>query len=161
MLDTKPQRHLKIPPNRRKSRSHADRAPMEEFGDQDASDLTEIIMDEMTVRIKQQPFDPPFVVQLDSNDVASRIHRLDDNSVVAKIDGVGTYRIDITDVGFWFVERKAKRYEPDEGVPQGIRGGILERMLTAVATSVGWHCGTVADEFREIRDFLSPRSQRL
>lgn len=130
---------------------------MEEFGDQYASDSTGITMDEMTVRIKQQPFDPPFVVQVDNKDVASRIHRLDDNSVVAKIDGLGTYRIDITDVGFWFVERKAKRYESDKGIPQGIRGSIPKRMLTAVAASLGWHCATVADEFREIRDFLFPR----
>ena len=113
---------------------------------------------EITVEIKRQLFDPPFVLQIGGEQIPTRIGRLDEGSVVARIDGRGTYRIDIAGVGFWFAERKAEPYEPGRFLPE-IRGGILERMAAAVAGALGRHCGAVAGEFREIRSFLFRRGR--
>ena len=115
-------------------------------------------MDDITVRIKRQPFDPPFVLQVGDEQVPARVRKLDDSSVVVRIDGLGIYKIDITGVGFWFVERKAEAYEPDRLLPE-IRGGVLERLLMGVARSLGDHCGTVGAEIRAIREFLFRRGQ--
>ena len=107
---------------------------------------------EITVLIKRQPFDPPFVLKVGDEDVSARVSRMEDNcNVVANIAGYGTYKIDVSDVGFWFIEKKAEPYEV-EGVLPEIHGGFTERMFRTVAGSIGYHCGTVISEFREVRD---------
>lgn len=111
---------------------------------------------EITVNIKRQPFDPPFVLRIGDEDVSARIGRINDKSAVVKIKGLGTYKIDITGVGFWFVERNAILYEPISVMPE-IHGGILERMGTVAAKFSGQYCGAVAKVSRGIRNILIGR----
>ena len=114
------------------------------------------MVSEMNVKIKRQLFNPPFVIQVGDEHVPARTAMLDSSSVVARIEGRGIYRIDITDVGFWFVEREARLYEAGSVLPK-IRGGIFERAVLAFARSCGRHCGAVADEFQNIQDLLLKR----
>ena len=112
--------------------------------------------EEKIVKIKRQLFDPLFVIQIDEKDVPARIARLDDNSIVAKIEGRGTYRIDVSGVGFWFVEKKAEPYEPDKVLPE-IHGYTPERMMTAAAKALGQECSVAVKGFRKIQNFMFGR----
>ena len=108
---------------------------------------------ELAVRIKRQPHEPPFVLRIGDEDVPARIAKLNDHGVAASIKGLGIYRIDTSNVGFWFVDREAKPWEPGRSLPE-IHGGILERSSRAVARSLGHHCGSVISEFGEVLDAL-------
>ncbi|MFC1734930.1 hypothetical protein ACFL1X_02365 [Candidatus Hydrogenedentota bacterium] len=111
--------------------------------------------DVILVKIKQQPFAPPFVVEVDG-EPSTRVSKLDDAHVVAHIDGRGAYKIDISDVGFFSVEKEAVFCE-GMGVPEEGQKGSLARIFRATSRTLGEHCGDVLTEFRLVRDALLPR----
>jgi len=111
---------------------------------------------ELVLKIKQQPFEPPFVLQVDGEDVHARVGKLDDHHVVAHVGDMGAYKIDVSDVGFFFVEKKAEPYEGGK-VPQGLNGGVLNRTLMAAARALGEHCGDVMVELEFVRGVVTPR----
>ena len=113
----------------------------------------------LAVRIKQQPFAPSFVIAIGEKEVSARVHKLDDDHVVAHINGRGTYRIDITDVGFFFVEKEAQPCSNSKAFTQ-LNGTPLARVLRRAAKSVGEHCGDVFTEFESVLTVLSPRGRR-
>ena len=112
--------------------------------------------EELTLRIKQQPFDPHFVLQIGEEELSANVSKLDDNHVVARIKNRGNYKIDIREVGFFFVEKLAKPYEGGK-IPSGVNDGVPTRILRAAAKSLGMHCGDVTTELRYVWGVLSPR----
>ncbi len=110
----------------------------------------------LILEIKQQPFEPPFVLQVGGEELPAYVGKLDDNHVVARISDKGNYKIDVSDVGFFFVEKKAEPYKGRK-VLQGFDGGILNRTLRATAKSLGEHCGDVITELEFVRGVLFPR----
>ena len=113
----------------------------------------------LALRIKQQPFEPPFVVQVGGEELSVRGGKLDDNHLIAHIDGKGNYKIDISGVGFFFVDKKAEPYEGSK-VPPGFSGGILNRTSRVAAKSLGEHCGDVITELQYVRSVLFPQVDR-
>jgi len=112
--------------------------------------------EELTLKIKQQPFEPRFVLQVGDEQLFGHVGNLDDKHVVARINDKGSYRIDISDVGFFFVEKTAEPYESSKVSP-GFNGGILARTLRAGAESLGEHCGSVITELQYVSSVLLPR----
>ena len=108
---------------------------------------------DIKVMIKRQPFDPPFVIQIGEENVSALINRSDNETVIANIKGFGIFKIDITDVGFWFVEKKAEPFETDRIIPE-IHGTVLERMTKGSANYLGQYCGIAVSELRGLRDIF-------
>lgn len=109
--------------------------------------------DSLTVRIKQQPFDPPFVIEIDGQEAPASIGKSYSGWLLANIHGKGTYKINVSDVGFFFVEREAVAM--GNGVLPGIPGaGKLNRISRSVAEVVGEHCGDVWTELKTVQSIL-------
>jgi len=108
----------------------------------------------LALEIKQQPFEPPFVLRIDGEELDTHVGKLDDDHVIAQIDGRGTYRINTADVGFFFVEKTAEPYKGTKA-PRALSGGIVNRALRAAAESLGGHCGDVVSECQYVRSALS------
>jgi len=111
--------------------------------------------EELMVKVKQQPFGPRFVLQVGDEQISGHVGDLDDKHVVARINNKGAYKIDVSDVGFFFVEKPAKPYESSQ-VPARLNGGILARTLRAGAESLGEHCGSVITELQYVCGVLLP-----
>jgi len=110
----------------------------------------------LAVQIKQQPFDPPFVIAIGGEPVPARVHKPGADHIVADLDGRGAYRIPITDVGFFFVEKEATPCDnPKAPSPRGDR--LAARVARRIATAVGEHCGDTLTECKTVLTALVPR----
>ena len=115
--------------------------------------------EQFPLKIKRQPFKPYFVLEIDRKEIPARVWKLDENFVVAHIDGQGAYTIDIRDVGFFFVEKNAKRYK-NAPAPRRVDGSVLTTAMKAAAKALGRHCGDLAAELEFLRDALLPHANK-
>ncbi len=107
------------------------------------------------LKIKRQPFPPHFVLQLDELEVPARVSKLNEECVVAHIEGKGAYTIDIRGVGFFFVEKMAEPYK-NGPAPPSVEGSVLRTIMRTAVRTLGEHCGDVAAELTLLRDAFWP-----
>ena len=105
------------------------------------------------VNIKRQPHDPPFVVRIGEQEVCGDASRADPDTAVVRFNGLGTFKVDAADVGYWFVEKEGVRCESASAARDG-KGGLVGDMLGMIARAAGEHCGAVGSELSWIRRTL-------
>ena len=115
--------------------------------------------EKMMLKIRQQPFDPPFVIEMDGEERPARVGKLENGHILAQIEGDGTYAIDVSDVGFFFVEREAVPAEHAAG-SKHLGFGAVSRLSRHAAKLVGEHFGDVLGEFQTVRSAVLPRISR-